>query len=153
MDDSRLTVMIRRDWPHRFFVYNNDDFFWDLDFSPRVPLEVDLALGAGQVEADLTALDITSVDVRIGAGQVVLKLPAKSNIVVSVKIGAGDAQIQVPEGAGVDVECTTAVGNCNLPGRSGLWSQSYRSSGYDRSEYKIKIAINVAVGEGRVYIK
>lgn len=151
-DNGKLTVSLRREWPNRAFFTGDDDFFWELDFSRRIPLEVDLALGAGQITADLTELRVSSVDVRIGAGQVVLKLPAKNNIEVSVKIGAGDAQIHLPEGAKVTVDCTTAVGNCALPGGSGLWSQSYTSPGYDKAEYKIQIHINVAVGEGRVVL-
>ncbi|MFN2299364.1 MAG: LiaI-LiaF-like domain-containing protein [Anaerolineales bacterium] len=150
---SQLTVEIRRDWPHRFLFFDNVDFLWDLDFSARIPLDVDISLGAGQIEADLTGLDVASVDVSIGAGQVALALPAETNIDISVKIGAGDAQIRLPDGAAVDIECVTAVGNCNLPGSSGLWSQSYVSSGFDEAEYKIRIHIDVAVGEGRVYYR
>jgi hypothetical protein len=152
-ENSKLTVVLRRDWPHRFIVSDNDDFFWDLGFTPRIPLDIDLSLGAGQIVADLTGLRVSAVDVRIGAGQVMLKLPSNSSMEVSVKIGAGDAQIQLPEGAAVDIDCTTAIGNCNLPGGSGLWSQSYTSSGYSGADYKIKIRIDVAVGEGRVYFR
>jgi hypothetical protein len=150
---SQLIVVIRRDWPHRFLFFDNEDFLWDLDFSPRIPMDVDVSLGAGQIVADLTGLKVSSVQVSIGAGQAILQLPDEADIDLSVKIGAGDAQIQLPEGAAVDIECVTAVGNCNLPGSSGLWSQSYVSSGYDEAEYRIRIHIDLAVGEGRVYYR
>jgi hypothetical protein len=149
--NGKLTVTLSREWPNRSIFYDDKDFFWELDFTRRIPLDVDLSLGAGQIVADLSGIQLSSVDVQIGAGQLILTLPADRNIDVSVKIGAGDAQIRLPEGAMVDIDCTTAVGNCSLPGASGLWSQSYTSSGYGKAEYKIDISINVAVGEGRVY--
>jgi hypothetical protein len=151
-EGSKITVDLRREWPHRYFFSEEVDYLWNLDISPRIPLEFDLSLGAGQMKADLSGLKVSAVDVQIGAGQLILKLPAGGNLDVSVKIGAGDAEIFLPEGAMVDVDCTTAVGNCDLPGGSGLWSQSYTSSGYASAEYKITIQIDVAVGEGRVIL-
>jgi hypothetical protein len=150
--NGMLTVSLSREWPNRAIFNNDDDFFWDLDLSRRIPMEVDLTLGAGQISADLSDIQVSSVDVRIGAGQLILTLPANRTIEVSVRIGAGDAQIRLPEGAMVTIDCTTAVGNCDLPGGSGLWSQSYTSPGYSGADYKIKIHISVAVGEGRVFL-
>ena len=41
---------------------------WDLDFSPAIPLEIDLRIGAGQGAMDFTGLQLTNLDIDMGAG-------------------------------------------------------------------------------------
>jgi hypothetical protein len=150
MLDQKVVVSIHNDW-HRTYIFHTDvDYLWDFSLTPSVPLDVDLSLGAGEITADLTRLQLTSVDVHIGAGSLVLRLPSKSDVDVTVNIGAGSAKIYLPEDADVRIDCTTGVGNCELPNGSGFWSQSYTSPDYSSSDYKITIRINVGVGEAQV---
>jgi hypothetical protein len=148
---SVVRVAIESQWPQRYIFHSNVENNWDLTLTRRIPLALDLSLGAGQINADLTGLTMTSVDVKIGAGQLNLTLPSgSSEMDVTVSVGAGSAKIHVPEGAEIKVDCTTGVGNCNLPNGSGFWGQSYTSPGYASSKSGIRIQINIGVGEAEI---
>jgi hypothetical protein len=146
-----VRVVIQSRWPQSYFFHSDIENAWDLALTRRIPLALDLSLGAGKIDADLTGLTVRSVDVKIGAGQLDLTLPSgSSGTDVTVSIGAGSAKIHVPEGAEIEVDCTTGVGNCNLPNGSGVWGQTYTSPGYNSSENKIRIQINIGVGEAEI---
>jgi hypothetical protein len=148
---SKVNVDIQSRWPQTYFFNTTGiDHTWDLALTGRVPLTIELSLGAGQIVADLSGLKVTSVDVKIGAGQLILTLPAGSDIDVNVSIGAGDAEIRIPDSAAVKVDCTTGVGNCALPNGSGFWGQDYTSPGYAAADDQIRIEVTIGVGEARV---
>jgi hypothetical protein len=147
---SRINVTIQSRRPRSYIFTTDVEHNWNLALTRRVPLALDISLGAGQVKADLTGMKISSVDAKIGAGQLILTLPSGSSMDVNVSIGAGSAKVQLPAGAGVKVSCTTGVGNCALPNGSGFWGQNYTSPEYPSSEFKVNININVGVGEGQV---
>jgi hypothetical protein len=150
VENSMVAVVLRRNWPGRFLYTGNDDFLWTLGVTRTIPLDITLSMGAGQIEADLTNLQVASVNVRLGAGQVVLRLPPKSAMDVRVSLGAGQVEIYAPDGVPLDVRCTTGVGNCELPNGSGFWGQNYTSPGYATAEDQIRIEISVGVGEAHV---
>jgi hypothetical protein len=147
---TQISVVFQSRWPQHYFFTPEIDHTWDLALTGRIPLEVDIALGAGEIVADLSGLKVTSVDVKLGAGQLILTLPSGMDIDVNISIGAGDAEIHLPEGAAVTIDCTTGVGNCSLPNGSGFWGQEYTSAGYSESEDQIRIEVNVGVGEAEI---
>ncbi len=147
---TKVNVDLQSRFPQSYFFNTGIDHTWDLDLTGRVPLTVNLTLGAGEIVADLTGLKLTSVNVKIGAGHLLLILPAGSNIQVDVSIGAGQAEIRLPGETPVKVDCTTGVGNCALPNGSGFWGQNYTSEGYSSADARITIDVNLGVGEAEV---
>jgi hypothetical protein len=149
---SRVSVVIQSNWPRTSIFRTGEGYTWDLGFSRRIPLDIDLSLGVGEIVADLTKLQVTSVNVRIGAGQLVLylQLPEGSDMKVNVSIGAGSAEIHLQGNAEVKVVCTTGVGNCALPNSSGFWGQTYTSTNYSTSKHNTEIEVSVGVGEAEV---
>jgi hypothetical protein len=147
---SKVHVDIESRWPQTYFFTTEIDHTWDLALTGRVPLDLNLTLGAGEIVADLTGLKLNSVNVKIGAGHLVLILPEGSTIRVDVSIGAGSAEIRLPGKAPVKVDCTTGVGNCALPNGSGFWGQEYTSPDYSSADAKITIEMSLGVGEGEV---
>jgi hypothetical protein len=53
---------------------------WELDFSPQVPLDVNIRAGAGKGELDFTDLMIPELDVDVGAGDFVLRFDASNPV-------------------------------------------------------------------------
>ncbi len=147
---SKVNVNIESRWPQTYLFNSEIDHLWNLALTGKVPLTVNLTLGAGEIVADLTGLNVTSVNVKIGAGHLSLILPEGSNIRVDVSIGAGSAEIRLPGKTPVKVDCTTGVGNCALPNGSGFWGQEYTSSDYSSADSKITIEMSLGVGEGKV---
>ncbi|MGD8996583.1 MAG: toast rack family protein [Anaerolineae bacterium] len=77
---------------------------WELEFSPSLPLEMDLRAGAGEGELDLTDLMISSLDVDIGAGDFALRFDKPNAVAMDhLTLDTGASKIEV-----------VGVGNANL---------------------------------------
>jgi len=114
---------------------------WELEFSPEVPLEMDLKIGAGDGELDFTGLQLTQLDVDMGAGDFQVRFDEPNGARMSqltldtgaskldvVGIGyAGPEQMNVQGGVGdivldftgawprsSDVKVTSGVGSLTL---------------------------------------
>ena len=147
---TKVNVDIRSGWPKNYLFHTEIDHTWDLALTDRIPLTIDLSLGAGEIAADLSGLDVESINVKIGAGHLLLTLPENADMEVEISIGAGSAEIKLPDGTAYRIDCTTGVGNCDLPNGSGFWGQNYTSPEYSSADEKIDIEVNVGVGEAEV---
>ncbi len=56
---------------------NRDKWLWNLDLTDHVPLNLVLNLGAGNLDADLSDLDLDSLDVNMGVGNCTVELPQR----------------------------------------------------------------------------
>ncbi|MBN2084843.1 MAG: hypothetical protein JW748_06420 [Anaerolineales bacterium] len=147
---TKVNVNIWSDWPKNYLFNAEIDHTWNLALTGRIPLDLDLTLGAGEIVADLTGLTVTSVNVKIGAGRLLLTLPENADMDVEISIGAGSAEIMLPDGTAYRIDCTTGVGNCELPNGSGFWGQDYTSPEYSSADEKIDMEVNVGVGEAKI---
>jgi hypothetical protein len=114
---------------------------WELEFSPEIPLEMDLKVGAGDGELDLTGLQLAGLDLDVGAGDFEVRfdepneadmrhltLDAGASRLEVIGIGhAGPEQVNVQGGVGdmtldltgtwpgsADVKITAGVGSVTL---------------------------------------
>jgi hypothetical protein len=148
--DGKAVVTIRSNWPRAYVFSRGDEFLWDLSLARKIPLDIRLTVGAGEIVANLADLHPTSVDAKLGAGHLALILPSTGDLTVNVSVGVGSVEISLPKGAPISVHCTTGIGNCNLPNGSGFWSRSYASPEYNGATFHIQIAISMGVGEASV---
>jgi hypothetical protein len=152
IEDSKAWIVIDDRSPS-WVVWNfgdNNDVRWSVNLSPSLPLSLHFALGAGEMDADLSGLKVESVDARLGAGKIGLILPATGDFLVDVSLAVGSVDIRVPSGMAVSAHCTTAIGNCALPNGSGFWSQNYTSPDFDTARNKVRLQISLAIGEAKV---
>jgi hypothetical protein len=69
---------------------------WELEFSPSVPLEMDVRAGAGEGELDLTDLKISSLDVDMGAGDLALRFDKPNGVAMDhLTLDSGASKIEV----------------------------------------------------------
>jgi hypothetical protein len=69
---------------------------WELEFSPELPLEVDVRAGAGEGELDLTDLKISSLDVDVGAGDFVLRFDEPNGVAMDhLTLDTGASRIEI----------------------------------------------------------
>ncbi len=125
------------------------DETWRFGLTPAVPLDLGVSMGLGQVEADLTGLDIASLDVEMGLGQVVITLPAEGSFSGQVSGAIGRTVIVVPEGAAVRVRMTTGIGGLQTPdgGRSiDVGDKEYTSPNFNTAQNRIELQIEQAIG-------
>lgn len=120
---------------------------WDVRFNDQVPLELDVALGAGESRLDLSTLSITRLDLKMGAGGVDLDLTGERerDLDVTVRGGVGEAIVLLPAEVGVRAEAKGGLGEVEVSGltREG---DAYVNEAYGASEATITLDIEGGVG-------
>jgi hypothetical protein len=100
---------------------------WHLAFSPEVPLEVNLRIGAGEGSLDLTGLQLTELDVDMGAGSLEVRFeePNRSDMRrLTIDAGAGELRISGIGHAGPErVRVQGGAGDLHLD-FTGDWRRS-----------------------------
>src|SRR4029453_13481143 len=98
--------------------FGSSENTWDLNFSNDVPLELRGKMGAGRGNLKLRDMDVTNIDLQMGAGEVELDLtgPRKSDLNVSVKGGIGQATIRLPKDVGVTAHAAGGIGSIGATG-------------------------------------
>jgi hypothetical protein len=126
----------------------NTNETWQLRFTPRVPLEMRIDMGAGSVQADLSGLKITGLDVNMGVGSTELTLPAvEGSATISVKLPIGGVTVVVPPGVGVRMRTNKLLTSVNVGG--GRFTHSgdeWVSDNYATSASKIDLRIDNVMG-------
>jgi hypothetical protein len=168
-DRGRLTVeqpSVREGIP---IDLDNIRYEWELRFSDEVPLDLEISMGAGEGDLDLSSLTLNRVNFESGAGDVNVDLSGSSLNDLSVRIGAGDVTVDLsgdwqndlsadiqgglgrvtvvlPRSTGVEVEAQGGIGLVNATGfnQSG---NTYTNDAFGESEATLFLNIEGGVGE------
>src|SRR5712664_1442689 len=91
---------------------------WNLRFSNEVPPELRVQMGAGRGHLRLRDVPVTRLDMSMGAGQVDLDLTGerKSDLVADLEGGVGQATIRLPKKVGVSVSASGGIGSVTAHG-------------------------------------
>lgn len=91
-------ITLKEDSQHKYYA-GIADLAWRVGLSPQVPLTLALDGGAGDLTADLSALQLSSLDVELGAGDTVISLPPSAErLSLRLATGAGDVLLRIPDG-------------------------------------------------------
>lgn len=129
---------------------------WDLQFSPEVPLDMDVEIGASRGELDLTGLALTRLSLQTGASDLVVQFGAPSPVQMDdLSILAGAANLRVEGIGNANPERVTVrggAGSLNLD-LSGAWTRSARmtiESGVGSLTLRLpeNVGLRVEVAEG-----
>lgn len=126
-EDSKLTVKQGGNRDSWGIPTGNVRNRWELEFSPEVPLEMDVKAGAGDGELDLTDLQLTALDVDIGAGDFVLRFDEPNQATMDhLTVDTGASKIEVRQIGNADpeqVKLRGGVGDISLD-LTGAWTHS-----------------------------
>lgn len=142
---------------------------WELRFNDEVPLDLEINMGAGEGDLDLSSLSLNRVDFEGGAGDVNVDLSGSNLNDLTVRIGAGDVMVDLsgdwqndlaadiqggvgrvtvllPRSTGVEVETQGGIGLVNATGfnQSG---DTYTNDAFGESEATLFLNIEGGVGE------
>ncbi len=116
----------------------------------EIPSSIDLELGAGQTDIDLSKTAMKSITASVGAGDLNISLSGNSIPQdMNLKIGAGDVSITIPKDIGVKVKYSLGLGEIDLDGNevAGIGSdKEYTTANYNDAVQKIDIVASVGVG-------
>ncbi|MGD2144509.1 MAG: toast rack family protein [Anaerolineae bacterium] len=100
---------------------------WELEFSPEVPLDLDVRVGAGDGELDFTSLKVTDLDVDIGGGDLILRFEEPNAVAMDhLTLDAGASKIEVHGVGNANPETMRLQGGVGdiLLDLTGAWSHS-----------------------------
>ncbi len=133
--------------------------FKDGNFQNRVDVHLntapvwtmDVALGAGQGELDLSQYAVKSLKVAAGAASLDVKLSDKvDQSDVKLDVGAASVTVRVPKNVGCRVKKDGALTSENLDGFTETGGGEFLSPGYDASTKKITIRFDGGISSLKV---
>lgn len=121
---------------------------WHVRLNEDLPMNLDVRLGAGENNLDLSQLNISQLDLEVGAGSVELDLSGDRprDLDVRVRGGVGDVTVILPGEVGVRAEIQGGLGEIST---GGLQEENgaYINEAYGQSETSIDLDIEGGIGE------
>lgn len=121
---------------------------WNLHFSKDVPLDLRVAMGAGQGNLRFREVPLTRLDLNIGAGQVDVDLTGdrKADLTADIEGGVGQANIRLPKNVGVIAHASGGIGSVSVRGLKHD-GNSYTNEAYGKSPATIHLKVEGGIGE------
>ena len=121
---------------------------WNLRFSNEVPLELRVQMGAGRGHLRLRDVPVTRLDMSMGAGQVDLDLTGdrKSDLVADLEGGVGQATIRLPKKVGFIVSASGGIGSVTAHGLRHD-GDDYTNDAYGKTPSTIHLKVQGGVGQ------
>jgi CubicO group peptidase (beta-lactamase class C family) len=121
---------------------------WELLLGQSIPLELEVSLGAGKSDVDLSSLDVTGFTFHTGAGESTVDLSGERShgLDVTINAGAGDIRLRLPGDVGARVEVAAGVDKIEA---SGLMQNGdvYTNAAFGVSEVTIQVNIKAGIGK------
>ena len=99
----------------RFTDWPEEELRWDIGLSPQIPLYLELRGGVGEVDLELSELQLSGLDIDVDVGGLNLTLPAMDEFyAVKVRSDVGEVKITILEGADVKLDLAGDVGDFSI---------------------------------------
>jgi uncharacterized protein DUF2154 len=132
------------------FVGNSDNI-WKLKVSNEVPIELNLDIGAGRGDLNLSQMDLTRLQLNIGAGQVNVDLTGERSKDLQAEIhgGVGEAIVRLPKNIGVVATAHGGLGSIDVHGLKDEDGQ-YVNAAYGKSPNTLRLNVEGGIGHIRL---
>lgn len=148
-DHGQLTID-EPDVPRRV-IFGGNHTTWNLRFGKQAPLDLDINMGAGEGHLRLRDLPVTRLDLNLGAGRVEADLTGdrEQDLRAEIKGGVGEAVIHLPKKVGVIVNASGGIGSVDAHGlrRDG---DDYTNEAYGHSPATIHLTVHGGIGHIRL---
>ena len=123
----------------------------DVHLNTKPIWTMDVALGAGQGDLDLSAYAVRSLKVGAGAAELDLKLGSKADVSdVKLDVGAASVTVRVPKEVGCRVKKDGALNMEQLDDFTDVGGGEFISPGYDTATKKMTIRFNGGISRFKV---
>jgi hypothetical protein len=119
---------------------------WDFSLHPVLVKDLNIDIGLGKTELDLTHQEIESFTTSMGLGQTVVRLPRSGQFQGDIKGGMGDLLVVIPEGLEVRYRASVGLGYIDSPAGYTRKGDYYESLGYDQGEDTADLFIELGMG-------
>lgn len=112
---------------------------------------MDVALGAGQGDLDLSAYAVRSLKLAVGAADLDLKLGAKADQSdIKLDVGAASVTVRIPKEVGCQIKKDGALNLEQLDDFTDVGGGEFVSPGYDTAKKKMTIRFNGGISRFKV---
>jgi len=120
---------------------------WTLAFNPDIPLDLDIAIGNGENQLDLSAINLSNLKMAMGSGDAIIDFTGdyQENIAVYLAGGIGHTTINLPEDVGVRLLIKGVFNRIKCDGFNQIGNFYYNPT-FNFSERKIYITLISGLG-------
>jgi hypothetical protein len=133
-------------WIMPFGERRADDLHWELRLNNSVPLNLDIATGAGAATLDLATLNVENLHFSSGVGATTLVLPRDGRLVAQVNGGVGQTTITIPAGVAAHITATAGIGQVQVLGDFGRDGSAYVSTNYATADNRVDLTVSGGIG-------
>ncbi len=125
----------------------NQDWNWDVSLSEKIPMDLDVNMGAGRVELDLTDLLLEEVQVDLGVGEAVVRMPQQGRVSVEVDSGIGQTTIIIPASMAARIHIDSGLSGHTIPVKYEHQDDVYTSPDYTGADDRIDLYVSQGIGQ------
>ena len=146
-DDGNATYTIKaRGGATKFPGLGGGMWVWNLGVTPEIPLSLNIDIGAGSAELNLTSLNIRGLQSRLGVGSMSVTLPDEGNFEAKIDGAVGNIEVIVPEGLAARIHGDGGLVHLEVPDTYNGRDDIYYSPDYDDSKNRVDLEIDMAIG-------
>jgi len=98
-----------------FGTSSREQALWDLAVNSKIPLEIQVNLGAGEMKIDLSGTQTQTIKADLGVGQTEVDLPSGKSISGTINTAVGEIILRIPSCAAVKISLDRGLTDTNLP--------------------------------------
>jgi N-terminal domain of toast_rack, DUF2154/Domain of unknown function (DUF5668) len=120
---------------------------WNLHFGDQAPLDLEINMGAGEGKLRLRDVPVTRLDLSLGAGRVEADLTGnrKDDLLAEIKGGVGEAIIRLPHSVGVIVNASGGIGSVDAHGLKHD-GDTYTNDAYGHTPSTVHLTVQGGIG-------
>ena len=125
---------------------------WDVGLSQRIPVDLDVDVGASDVDLDLSGLLVQKFSLETGAADVDVKFPqAAGETKASIRAGAASLDLVIPEGVAASITIDSGLSSIDVDeARFPKAGDKYESPDFDSAQNKLTLDIDVGAASLKV---
>jgi len=127
---------------------------WNLRLNNNIPMDLSVAMGAGNSDLQLADLSLTRLDVSLGAGESTVDLSGDwaHDLDVTIDAGAANNTVRLPRDVGVRVEVDAGVSTVEAPGLTKN-GNVYTNAAYGVSDVTLQVHMEAGIGRINLEVK
>ena len=170
LDGDEASYYLGSDWtpgfPIQFSGFENNRLSWDLSLTEEIPLDLNISLGVGESNLDLSDLQVSDIDLEIGVGQTTVELPSgeyqasveggvgqttvtlpdEGQIKLNVEGGVGEIVIRIPGDLAAQIHVDRGIVGLNIPSGYNKSGDTYTSPNFDNAKDYVELSLEQGIG-------
>jgi hypothetical protein len=130
---------------------SNSDNIWKLKLDNETPIDLEIDMGAGKGDLNLSKLDLTRLELNIGAGQANVDLTGEraKDLEAEIHGGVGEAIVRLPKNVGVIANVHGGLGSVDVRGLKEDAGE-YVNAVYGKAPQTLRLTVQGGIGHIRL---